>query len=324
MSSLPRSHVVGALCAVVMLLVASQPAAAAGGAGGFKTIEPGRHPSLHVAMPVNIVFVGYQPKSIDVDRILDQLPAHGDPTVRADPDFGIPGTPQDVGLRYDYRYNARFAGSAFDDAFFAYLGSIAIEGPISYYQQYYNDQQHNNLDVGPQNAYIDADATEAWLERQSTARLGIPASQDTVFLVNWYGRADFQFHVFYHLGVVDPDTGVDYGLFDENLTRAWGGHSGPTWFYDLSAGPDWDDNSYDVDDADFGRRRDWSTGCRRSGSTARTNAYRPFTDLSGDLAKVIRYVAIDMLFTPSPIYDPAATVPGPDGAKADPGRRVRG
>ncbi len=47
-----------------------------------------------------------------------------------------------------------------------------------------------------------------------------------------------------------------------------------------------------------------------------TNAYRPFTDLSGDLAKVIRYVAIDMLFTPSPIYDPAATVPGPDGTKA--------
>ena len=47
-----------------------------------------------------------------------------------------------------------------------------------------------------------------------------------------------------------------------------------------------------------------------------TDAYRPFNDLSGDLAKVIRYVAIDMLFTPSPIYDPAATVPGPDGAKA--------
>ena len=138
MSSLPRSHVVGAVCAVVMLLVASQPAAAAGGRGGFSTIEPGRHPALHVEMPVNIVFVGYQPKSINVGRILSQLPAHGDPTVRADPDFGISGTPQDVGLRYDYHYNVRFAGSAFDDAFFAYLGSIAIEGPPSYYQQLYN------------------------------------------------------------------------------------------------------------------------------------------------------------------------------------------
>ena len=216
------------LCAVVMLLVASQPAAAAGGRGGFSTIEPGRHPALHVDMPVNIVFVGYQPTSINVGRILSQLPAHGDPTVRADPDFGISGTPQDVGLRYDYRYNARFAGSAFDDAFFAYLGSIAIEGPPSYYQQLYNAQQHNNLDVGPQNAYIDADATEAWLESQSKARLGIPASQDTVFLVNWYGRADFQFHVFYHLGVVDPDTGCELRVAatrpDAGVGRSFGTH----------------------------------------------------------------------------------------------------
>jgi hypothetical protein len=62
-----------------MLLVASQPAAATGGRG-FSTIEPGRHPAQHVDMPVNIVFVGYQPKSINVGRILSQLPAHGDPT----------------------------------------------------------------------------------------------------------------------------------------------------------------------------------------------------------------------------------------------------
>ena len=136
-----------------------------------------------------------------------------------------------------------------------------------------------------------------------------------MFLVDWYGRADFQFHIFYHLGVVDPDTGVNYGLFDESLTRAWGGHSGPTWFYDLSAGPDWDDNSYDVDDADFDA--DGVTEYRMPPiwEYGTTNAYRPFNDLSGDLAKVVRYVAIDMLFTPSPIYDPAATVPGPDGAK---------
>ena len=30
--------------------------------------------------------------------------------------------------------------------------------------------------------------------------------------------------------------------------------------------------------------------------------YRPFDDLSGDLAKVTRYVAIDLLFTTSPLY----------------------
>jgi hypothetical protein len=281
----------------------------------FGAIEPGGHPALHIATPVNIVFVGYQPKAIDVHRILSQLPIQGDPIVRTDQSFGIPGTPQDVGLRYDYKYQVQFAGSAFDDAFFGYLSSIAIVGPIDHYQELYNEQQHNDLDVGPTTAYIDANATEAWLEQQSRQRLGIPSYQDTVFLVNWYGRPDFQFHDYYHLGNLDPATGFDFGTLSESLTRAWGGNSGPTWFYDLSAGPDWGDNSYDVDDADLDGNGVPEYRMPPIWEYGNTTAYRPFTDLSGDLAKVIRYDAIDMLFTPSPIFDPAATVPSPGGVK---------
>jgi hypothetical protein len=278
-------------------------------------IQPGGHPALHLATPVNIVFVGYQPKTVDVHRILSQLPVQGDPIVRTDPAFGLPGTPQDVGLGYDYRYKVQFASSAFDDAFFGYLSSIAIVGPIDHYQEVYNEQKHNDLDVGPTTDYIDANATEAWLEQQSRQRLGIAASEDTVFLVNWYGRADFQFHDYYHLGNIDPATGFDFGRLSESLTRAWGGNSGPTWFYDLSAGPDWDDNSYDVDDAEFADEGVLEYRMPPIWEYGNTTAYRPFTDLSGDLAKVIRYDAIDMLFTPSPIYDPAATVPSPGGGK---------
>jgi hypothetical protein len=303
-------------------LLVAQPAAAAGqpglGGGGplqLSAIQPGAHSALHIATPVNIVFVGYQPKQVDVGRILSQLPVQGDPIVRTDPSFGLPGTPQDVGLRYDYRYNVRFAGKAFDDAFFGYMSSIAIVGPIDYYQELYNEQQHNDLDVGPTTAYIDANATEAWLEQQSLQRMGIPSDQDTVFLVDWYGRPDFQFHAYYHLGDIDPATGIDYGQFAQNLTRAWGGNSGPTWFYDLSAGPDWDDNSYDVDDGDLDGNGVPEYRMPPIWEYGNTTAYRPFTDLSGDLAKVIRYDAIDMLFTPSPIFDPAATVPSPGGAK---------
>ena len=251
--------------------------------------------------------------------------------------MGLPalsGPGQDVGLRYDYRYNVRFAGPAFDDAFFAYLTSIAVIGPIDPVMQLYNEQKHNRLDVGPQEAYIDANATEAGLETQSARRLGIAADQDTVFLVDWYGRPDFQFHTYYHLGDVDPDTGIDGGNFVAALTRAWGGNSGPTWFYDLSAGPDYGDNSWDVDDADLSFPPDGVLDYRMPPIWEYGNmtAYRPFNDLSGDLAKEIRYVALDMLFTPSPIYDPAATVPGPDGVKqialdifeGDPGRNGLG
>ena len=35
----------------------------------------------------------------------------------------------------------------------------------------------------------------------------------------------------------------------------------------------------------------------------------PFNDLSGDLAKLTRYVALDLLFTPSPLYNPSITGP---------------
>jgi len=38
-------------------------------------------------------------------------------------------------------------------------------------------------------------------------------------------------------------------------------------------------------------------------------AYRPFNDLSGDLAKVTRYAAIDCLFTKSPLLPPALSPP---------------
>ena len=308
----------GAAAAAVLaglILPPAQPAAAGARAGSvvhFATIQPGQHPALHLATPVNLVFVGYQPSTVDLHRILSQLPAHGDPLVRFPNFFGIT---KDVGLRYDYHYSVRFTGKAFDDAFFGYLSSIAKVGPIDYYQKLYNEQQHNALDVGPTTAYIDANATEAWLENQSQARLGIAADQYTVFLVNWYGRADFQFHDYYHLGNIDPATGFDYGRLSESLTRAWGGNSGPTWFYDLSAGPDWDDNSYDVDDAQFAGEGVTEYRMPPIWEYGNTTAYRPFTDLSGDLAKVIRYDAIDILFTPSPIYDPAATVPSPGSVK---------
>lgn len=309
--------VMTALCALAIgLLLAPEAPADAKPPGGvasrLSAIQPGRHPALHLVTPVNLVFVGYQPTAVDVPRILSQLPSQGDPTVR---DASFLNHPQDVGLRYDYRYIVRFAGHAFNDAFFGYLATSGVAGPIDPIQQLYNEQRHNVVDVGPQERYIDAPSTEAWLERQSHLRLGLDPGQDTVFLVNWHGRADFQFHTFTHSGHPDPDTGVDGGNYVGSLTRAWGGSSGPTWFYDLSAGPVYTDVSWDVDDPDY--TADGVTDYRIPPiwEYGNTSGYRPFTDLSGDLARVIRYVAIDMLFTPSPIYDPAATVPGPDGEK---------
>ena len=136
--------------------------------------------------------------------------------------------PQDVGLRYDYQYNVRFAGRR-------------VRRRLLRLPQLHRDRGADLLlpaatttssstttsTSGRSTAYIDADATESWLERQSTARLGIPASQYTVFLINWYGRADFQFSQSTTTsGWSIPTPGSTTGCYDETLTRNWGGHSG--------------------------------------------------------------------------------------------------
>ena len=221
MSSLPRSQVVGAALRRGHAAGRRQPACGSRG----RTRRPLDHRARAApraprrACPINLVFVGYQPAAVDVARILGRLPSQGDPTVRENAFWG---DPQDVGLRYDYRYRVRFAGKTFDDTFFGYLATSGVAGPIDLFSQFYNEQQHNALDIGPQERYIDAPSTEAWLERQSRLRLGIGAGEDTVFLVNWYGRPDFQFHTFTHFGPPDPDTGVNRADSVGSLTRAWG------------------------------------------------------------------------------------------------------
>ena len=305
-----------AALAIGLTVLAAGPstaaAAHAANAPRLTTIAPGHHPMLTVSIPVNIVFVGYRHDAVDVNRMLGQLPTQAAPVVRTPGFFGID---QSVGLNYRYSYRTRFAGRLFDDAFFGHLASSGFVGGPEYFQRLYNEQVHRSLTIGPDVRFVDARSTEAWLEHHAAAVLGIPSTQYTVFLVNWYGRPDFQFHEFTNIGHPDPDTGLDAGEYVLANTRGWGGTSGRSWFYDLSAGPVYMDDSWDVDDADFYYPGSADYRLPPVWEYGNLDAYRPFDDLSGDLAKLVRYVALDMLFTPSPLFDPAATVPAPDGVK---------
>jgi hypothetical protein len=279
----------------------------------FVTIAPGSQSLLNAANRINVVFVGYQPSSVDVPRLLGQLPQNSAlPLVRAPAFDGIFEGPA---LTYSYAYNVRFAGHTFENDFFGYLSRAGQVGAPDFYQSYYNSQVHKNLTVGPTVRYIDARATESWLEQHASGELGIDPGEYTVFLVNWYGRSDFQFHTYTNLGRPDPDTGRDVNAqYSSTHVRAWGGSSGPTWFYDLSAGPVWIDHSFDVDDTDvngFGLNDYRVPSIWDYGHTG----YRAFNDLTHDLGLVLRYVAVDMLFAASPIFDPGATLPAPDGGK---------
>jgi hypothetical protein len=287
----------------------------------FDTLEPGEARLIEQELPVNIVLLGYDegsdPMEIVPAELLAELPEEYNPIVRVPAFYGIS---QSMNLRYVYDYNVVFADDTFEDAFFSYLASIAVDKPLTLFQELYNQQVARNLDV-TSNAWIDAPSVEKWLATNASAALDIDTAQYTVFLVNWYGRSDFQFHVYSKTGEPDPDTGYDFGLErDSRKLIAWGGTTpddeetplgmlARVWFYDLSAGPEAWSANWDVDTADLDGDGVMDYRMPPVWEYGNTGGYRSFDNRSADLGKVVRFVAINLLFTPSPIYDPALSAP---------------
>lgn len=306
MKHTPVLAVALALALLSLLLVTFSASAAPVVSSNPQVLTLGEAPEVAQTLRVNVVFVGYGPGEVDVAKVLAQLPSTYNPRVRYPAFYGILVP---LGFQFNYAYNPIFANNGFEDAFFSYLTGIGESGPLTPYQQDYNDQTHNSLDVTGNVLYIDAPSVEKWLMQNGQAQLGI-GDDYTVFLVNWYGRGDFQFHVYTRYGEKDPDTGYNFGkLRPTRKIIAWGGSHGRTWFYDLSAGPEaWTDN-WNVDDADVDGDAVLDYRMPPVWEYGNLSGYRPFDDLAGDLGKVIRYVALNLLFTGSPLYDPLASEP---------------
>lgn len=294
-----------------LLLAALLVTPAAAHTRHFAALQPGQFATLKQSVPVNLVFIGY--RGIQPGQLRAELPKTYEPLVRAPLFYGLNG--RNLGLHYDFKYRFVHASSGFEDSFFRYLARAGSTGPLTSFQQQYNDQQKNVLDVAPTVRYIDGPSVESWLEKRSDA-LNIDRQHSyTVYFINWYSRKDFQFHVYTKTDEPDPDTHYNFGA--ERASRkmiAWGGSSGRSWFYDLSAGPEAWTNNYivDVTDLDGNGVEDY----RMPPIWEYTrNGYRDPRKLSSDLGKVTRYVAINLLFTTSPLYDPLYTAPGVGGRK---------
>jgi hypothetical protein len=150
--------------------------------------------------------------------------------------------------------------------------------------------------------------------------LGIDTSRPTVFLVNRYGRPDFRFHTyapFHHV----PGTSFPVGFTDQGQMSAWGGSTaddpqlpiGRTarlWFYDVSAGPDWVADNWELSRPNhYGNPTVPEHRIPPIWEYGTSHRYRPFDDLSADLAKVVRDVAVNGLFGATPDNDPALSPP---------------
>lgn len=301
------------LAIVVLALLNSLLAATAFAAPSVRNLKPGQVEVFEKTIPVNIVLVGYEQEQINQEAMLDVLPASSEPVVRYPRFYGLEGRP--MGLHFDYSYNVINAPTSFENSFFAYLKQAGKPGDPTLFQELYNEQESNVRDVEGPVLYIDAPSVENWLTYRGRDVFNFDYSNYTVYLINWYARDDFQFHVYTKTDNPDPDTDYNFGALRESRKIiAWGGNAGRTWFYDLSAGPEswtsnWNITDEDLDGdgvADYRMPPVWEYD---------DEGYRAPTALSSDLGLVIRYAAINLLFTSSPLYDPLVTTPERGGSK---------
>jgi hypothetical protein len=318
-----------ALRGAVLLAVLLCPSSAVAALPPLEHLQPGLPGDVHQEVPVTVVFVGIEPGDgatrIDTERLLaPQLRSHaiGERTTRFYEREGFADglEPAAIGLTYDFDYRTVFAGDGFEDAFFGFLRSIAI-GPIAggtVFQQAYAAHPLA-AEAIPASFTVDATAAEHWLAAASGPLLGVDTTRPTIFVVNWHGRPDFVFHTYGFLGQ-RPHTAFPFGFTHAGQMVAWGGspadvpygalgRDARVWFYDVSAGPDYGTANWllgpgDVDGDGVTDHRIapiWEYGT--------DHWYRPFDDITGDLAKLVRFVAVDTLFAASPIYDPALSEP---------------
>ena len=304
-----RAPLAATALALALAATTQSVAVAAQESPQFEALKPGRFVVHRQRVPVRVVLIGFDEGQVDEDVLRSWLPRTYRPLVRYPQYYGLDG--RNMGLQYDFAYRIVRKSRHFSDRFFAHLAAIGTEGEPTEYQQRYNAQLKNVLDIAGPVLYIDAPEVEAWLEQadgQSQARAY------TVYFVNWYGRDDFRFHVYTRTDDPDPDTKFNFGGLDNTAMTAWGGTSSRSWFYDFSAGPEWNTVNWlvdatDVDGDGFEEYRmppiwEYATG-----------GYRPADGLSGDMGLLTRFVAIDLLFTSSPLYDPMVTAPDAGGAK---------
>jgi hypothetical protein len=307
---------------IVFLAIATALAVAAVGTTAASAgLEPGGLPKFAENVDVNVVFVGTFGGSDPAwSAVSADLPTTASPMTRSKLFYGLTDEAK-LGITYTYSYAPTFTSTAWENAFFAYLASIAQAKPRTLFQDDYN-AQNGKLDVG-QNHWIDAPSVEKWIIQNPPA--GVDLTRPTILFVNWKDRPDFKFHVYTKTNEPDPDTGNNFGVVRESRKIvAWGGtapddeenpYAGPAkrlWFYDLSAGPETWGGSYDVTNADTDG--DGSADYRLPNVWEYTGTPLAYNHpgfgsatLASDLGKVVRYVGLDLLFTSSPLYPPYFT-----------------
>jgi hypothetical protein len=277
-------------------------------APSFSGLEPGAFIAHTQVIPIDIVLIGFDPNDINRSDLAALLPATSAPAIRYPQFYGLEG--RAVGLEYEFKYTLTRKSRQFEDQFFQFLTRTGTPGNPTVYMNAYNNQTRNLVNVTGPVLYVDGRASKIGSRRNATPR----KNGYTVYFINWYGREDFRFHAYTRRGDPDRDTGVDFGNFQSSAMVSWGGTRSRSWFYDFSAGPEWNTANWFVDATDL--NGDGVEEYRMPPIWEYADGgYRHADALGYDMGLLARYVAIDLLFTPSPLTDPLVTAPGALGRK---------
>src|SRR5262245_9933221 len=112
------------IVAAVLGAVVSLGGAAVGNASAprFKHLDPGGQPRLTERVPVNVVFLGYEPSQVNGSAFRAALPRKYEPVVRSRLPYGIE---EKLGLTYTYDYHVSFTDQAYENRFFGELKRLA-------------------------------------------------------------------------------------------------------------------------------------------------------------------------------------------------------
>jgi hypothetical protein len=299
--------------AVILVLAITPASQACVGSTGKSSIERGLRETLTQSLPyytasqplgswlktglnVNIIFVGIGRERIDLGTVSSILPQTYIPIVR-DPMFY--GIYEPMNITFNLKYNFIFADKSFSQDLFSYISSIGSKGAPTHWQTLYSQDPASLLKI-TSDLRVSAKDVEAYLIRNLYKIRGVVNGCTLFFLDGYTNRymvshGNFVFHTYY-FNEPDPDTGEAFGLTDASQGIAWGGTLGRVWFYDFSAGPEYESGNWNVTNYWLAENQAkppiWHY--------VKKNAYH----LSPDVGEIARFIAINLLFTPSPLYKP--------------------
>jgi hypothetical protein len=100
--------------------------AAAAARHAYTSLDPGGRPRLAEKVPVNVVFLGYEPSQVDKAAYLSGLPKKYEPVVQSRLAYDVV---EKLGITYTYDYHVTYGSRAYEDTFFGQLRKLSTPAP---------------------------------------------------------------------------------------------------------------------------------------------------------------------------------------------------